>query len=148
MRVRPIAYKVGDWVYYFCPRHRVGRSPKWQRFYSGPYLITEILGSVNLRSQKTAKANKMVVHVDKVKHCTGTTPVSWLGTDGYNIVPSVMEPDVLSNMFGGIDRSVLPSSADDTNPTVVVRPSTNAGVPARYLCHIHASYDVVSVKNM
>jgi len=24
---------------YFCPRHRVGRSPKWQNFYSGPYFI-------------------------------------------------------------------------------------------------------------
>jgi len=32
MRVKPIPYKVGDWVYYFCPRNRVGRSPKWQRF--------------------------------------------------------------------------------------------------------------------
>jgi len=39
MRVRPSVYTVGAWVYYFCPRHRVGRSPKWQNFYSGPYLI-------------------------------------------------------------------------------------------------------------
>jgi len=29
MRVKPAVYPVGDWVYYFCPRHRVGRSPKW-----------------------------------------------------------------------------------------------------------------------
>jgi len=36
MQVKTISYKVGDWVYYFCPRHRVGRSPKWQRFYNGP----------------------------------------------------------------------------------------------------------------
>jgi len=34
-RVRPNVYTVGDWVYYFCPRHRIGRSPKWQNFYSG-----------------------------------------------------------------------------------------------------------------
>jgi len=68
MRVKPIAYKVGDWVYYFCPRHRVGRSPKWQWFYSGPYLVTEILGPVNFRLQKSVKANRKVVHVDKVKH--------------------------------------------------------------------------------
>jgi len=47
MRVKPTAYQVGDWVYYFCPRHWVGRSPKWQRFYSGPFLVTEILGTVN-----------------------------------------------------------------------------------------------------
>jgi len=28
MRVRPAVYKVGDWVYYFCPQHRGERSPK------------------------------------------------------------------------------------------------------------------------
>jgi len=36
MRVRPAIYKLGDWVYYFCPIHWVGRSSKWQNFYSGP----------------------------------------------------------------------------------------------------------------
>jgi len=44
MRVKPTNYQVGDWVHYFCPRHRVRRSPKWQRLYSGPFLVTEILG--------------------------------------------------------------------------------------------------------
>jgi len=52
MRAKPTPYEVGDWVYYFCPRHTVGRSPKWQRFYSGPFLIMEVLGAVNLRIQK------------------------------------------------------------------------------------------------
>jgi len=41
MRVRPEVYTEGDWVYYFCPQHRVGRSPKWQRFYFGPFLVVE-----------------------------------------------------------------------------------------------------------
>jgi len=54
MRVKPTNYRVSDWVYYFCPRHRVGRSPKWQRFYSGPFLVTEVLGAVNLRIQKSS----------------------------------------------------------------------------------------------
>jgi len=134
MQVKPMSYKVGDWVYYFCPRHRVGRSPKWQRFYSGPYLVTEILGPVNLRLQKTTKVNKMVVHVDKVKHCTGTTPVSWLGTDSYNIVPAALEPDVFTNMFGGVDRDEEILSADEINMNIIRRPKRNAGVPARFLC--------------
>jgi len=79
MKVRPNVYAVGDWVFYFCPRHRMGRSPKWQNFYSGPYLIVEILGTVNVRIQKTAKASAMVVHVDKLKMCKGETPESWIG---------------------------------------------------------------------
>jgi len=79
MRVRPRVYAVGDWVFYFCPRHRVGRSPKWQNFYSGPYLVVELLGQVNIRIQKSAKASAMVVHVDKIKMCKGEVPNSWIG---------------------------------------------------------------------
>jgi len=43
MRVKPAVYQFGDWVYYFCPRRRVGRSPKWQRFYSGPFFVIKNL---------------------------------------------------------------------------------------------------------
>jgi len=77
MRVKSTYYQVGDWIYHFCPRHRVGRSPKWQRFYSGPFLIIEILGAANVRIQKSPRSNPMVVHVDKVKQYMGKTPVSW-----------------------------------------------------------------------
>jgi len=45
----------------------------------------------------------MVVHVDKVKQCLGETPTSWLGTESYNVIPNTLEPDVLSNMFGGVE---------------------------------------------
>jgi len=108
MRVKPTKYQVGDWVYYFCPRHRVGRSPKWQRFYSGPFLVIDILGAVNLRIQKSARANMMVVHVNKVKLCLGETPTPWLDIEFYNVIPNTLEPDVLSNIFGGVDRGECP----------------------------------------
>jgi len=42
-------------------------------------LIVEILGKVNVRIQKTAKASVMVVYVDKIKLCKGETPESWMG---------------------------------------------------------------------
>jgi len=61
--------------------------------------------------------------------------------DNYNVVPVNLEPDVLSNLFGGVDRSGGPSSADDTNTSVIGRPRRKAGVPARFLCRIYASYD-------
>jgi len=114
MRVKTTVYGVGHWVYYFCPRHRVGRSPKWQRFYSGPFLVIEKLGAVNLRIQKSARANAMVVQVDKVKHCTGETPVSWLGGDDYHVVPPILEPDALPIIFGDVDRNAGDSADDDT----------------------------------
>jgi len=100
----------------------------------------EKLGSVNLQIQRSPRANPMVVHVDKVKHCMGTTPVSWLGTDNYQVIPLALEPDVLPILFGGIDRS----SADDVDSNVVMRPKRNAAVPARFLCQIYAVPNTVS----
>jgi len=76
----------------------------------------------------------------------GTTPASWLGTDNYNVVPNNLEPDLLPNMFGGEDKTGLLSSADDMNTTFIVRPKRNAGVPARFLCQIYASYGDESLK--
>jgi len=35
-RVRPVEFKEGELVWYFCPRSPCGTSPKWNRFYSGP----------------------------------------------------------------------------------------------------------------
>jgi len=141
MRVKPTSYQVGDWIYYFCPRHRVGRSQKWQRFYSWPFLIIEILGAVNLRIQKSPRANPMVVHVDKVKQCMGETHVSWLGTQTYTVIPITVESDVLPIMFGGVDRGGLSTSAVYVEPNVMVKPKRNAGVPARILSRIYAAWD-------
>jgi len=140
MRVKPTTYKVGDWVYYFCPRHRVGRSPKWQRFYSGPFLVIELLGTVNLRIQKSARANPMVVYIDKVKQCMGETPVSWLSGDNYNVLLTTLEPEVLTNMFGGTDRGGISTSGDDLETTVIERPKKKAGVPARFLSRVYAKW--------
>jgi len=140
MRVKLTNYQVGNWVYYFCPRHRVGRFPKWQRFYSGPILVMEILGTVNLKIQKSARANMMVVHVDKVKQCLGETPTSWLETECYNVLPAAMELDALPNMFGVVDRSGVATFDDDGEINVVLRLKRNAGVPARFLSRIYAVY--------
>jgi len=96
--------------------------------------VIEKLGSVNLRIKRSPRANPMVVHVDKIKHCTGTTPASWLGIDDYQVLPSGLEPDALPNMFGGVDRS----SPCDTDTGLATRPKKNAAIPARFLSHVFA----------
>jgi len=78
LRVRPKLFKKCDWVWYYYPRRRVGRSPKWQRLYTGPYLIVEEVGPVNLKLQRSARSLPFVVHRDKVKKCYGDHPSSWL----------------------------------------------------------------------
>jgi transposase InsO family protein len=66
-RVRPVSFNVGDPVLYFCPRTRIGTSPKWTRFYSGPFNIVRKLNDVNYVIQLTPRSRLMVVHVNKLK---------------------------------------------------------------------------------
>jgi len=142
MRVRPNVYAVGDWVFYFCPRHRVGRSPKWQNFYSGPYLIVEILGMFNVRIQKSAKAGAMVVHVDKIKTCRGETPKSWMGESEERLVDRI-ERGAFIDLF---DESSTARNAEIINDIENdiqeekkrARPKRNAPMPARYIQRIYA----------
>ena len=37
--VKPVEFEFGELVWYFCPRSSHGTSPKWNRFYSGPYTV-------------------------------------------------------------------------------------------------------------
>ena len=78
LRVRPNKYSVGQWVFYYYPRRYVGRSPKWQKLYTGPYLVTQVMGPVNVKIQLSRRAQPFIVHVDKLKLCLGETPNSWL----------------------------------------------------------------------
>jgi hypothetical protein len=77
LRSKPQHYSVGMWVWYYHPRRFVGRSPKFQRLYTGPFLITKLLGPVNVVLQKGPRANPFVTHVDKLKRCHGPTPKDW-----------------------------------------------------------------------
>jgi hypothetical protein len=78
MKVNHTEFNKHDWVYYFYPRKRVGKSPKWQRLYTGPFLVTERLGPVNYVIQKSAKADPIIVHADKLRLFDGDAPKSWL----------------------------------------------------------------------
>lgn len=82
MRVRPARYRVGEWVYYYCPRRYTGRTPKWQRMYSGPFLVVQVVGPVNVRLQASKRSASFLSHIDKLKHCRGPTPESWLESGG------------------------------------------------------------------
>ena len=78
IRVRKADFRVGEWVWYWYPRRYTKRSPKWQKMYVGPFLVTRIIEPVNYVIQRSARAKPIVVHVDKLKRCYGETPNSWL----------------------------------------------------------------------
>jgi len=78
IRVKEQTFKEGDWVWYWYPRRYLRKSPKWQKCYTGPYLIVRVIPPVNFVLQLSAKSKPFVVHTDKLKKCYGETPVSWL----------------------------------------------------------------------
>ena len=65
--VKPAEFQEGDLVWYFCPRARLGTSPKWTRFYSGPYRVVRKVNDVNYVIQLSPKSRQFVVHVNKIK---------------------------------------------------------------------------------
>jgi len=48
LRVRPARYKVEDWVLYFNPRKYRGKQDKWRRKFTGPHLVVDVPGPVNV----------------------------------------------------------------------------------------------------
>src|SRR6218665_2415323 len=69
LRVRPASFKVNDLVYYFSPRRYVGRSPKWQKQFTGPFRIIRQSGPVNYVIRRSARAKPFQAHVDKLRLC-------------------------------------------------------------------------------
>jgi len=69
LRTRTTDYSDGSRVWVLVPRRRVGRYPKWQSFYQGPFLVLKRLGPVNYLVQRSAHSRPWTVHVDKLKPC-------------------------------------------------------------------------------
>jgi len=81
LKVKPKQFGIGDWVYYHYPRKFQSKSAKWQKSYTGPYLIVRMIEPVNCVLQRSAKAKPFVVHINKLKNCYGPTPTSWLTSE-------------------------------------------------------------------
>ena len=78
VKVKATTFKVGEWVWYFYPRRYTKKSPKWQRNYVGPYLVTKVIEPCDYVIQKTKKSAPQVVHGDKLARYYGEPPKSWL----------------------------------------------------------------------
>ena len=77
LRVKPKKYQPVYWVYYFNPRKFKGKQEKWQRKYSGPFLVEKTVGEVNVIIRKNRNAKPMCVHIDKLKpYISDDTPQS------------------------------------------------------------------------
>lgn len=71
LRVCPAEFQPGDKVYYYHPRRYQGRTPKWSRWYTGPFVVVEQKVAVNYVIRKSNNSRPLTVHVDKLKLCLG-----------------------------------------------------------------------------
>ena len=66
-------FERGDPVWLHNPRRKKGRTPKLQRPWKGPYLVTSLLDDLIYRIQKGPRSKQMVVHVDRLKKYQGNS---------------------------------------------------------------------------
>ena len=81
LRVKNTEFQVGDWTYYYYPRRYAHRSPKWSKNYIGPYLVVKKIPPCDYVIQRTKRSTPIVTHGNKLKHCRGPVPASWLKSD-------------------------------------------------------------------
>ena len=127
MRVRPQTFKTGTWVWYFIPRRRQGRCPKWESFGQGPYLVIRELGTSNVVIQSSPRAKPIIVHTDKLKQCFTEGLTSWLpGTVTTDVPcePTTPSPPVQVDSDASSDSSVHSETYN--------RPRRNTRIPARF----------------
>ena len=60
-------FQEGDRVWIYTFRKRQGRSPKLQKFWRGPYKITQKLSDANYRVQNVHGGRAQIVHFDRLK---------------------------------------------------------------------------------
>jgi len=80
-----------QWVCYFNPRKFVGRQDKWERKYTGPFLIVDTPSPVTVQLQRRKGAKTMTVHTDKVKPFLGEVRKCWLADEPSSDVRQIPE---------------------------------------------------------
>ena len=61
----PQSFEAGDLVRVYSPHRYKGRTPKWQRCYSGPYEVVRRVNAVNYVVRKNSCAQPLTIHVNK-----------------------------------------------------------------------------------
>lgn len=81
IKTHTIPYKVGDAVWYYNPKRKVGFNPKLQRPWKGPMIVTECLNDILFRIKSGPRANPFVVHHDKLRPYLGEDKPTWFDSN-------------------------------------------------------------------
>lgn len=67
----------GDPVWLYNTKRKKGISPKLQRHWEGPYIVTEKINDMLYKIQRDARAKVKVVHYNRLWKYKGDKPTSW-----------------------------------------------------------------------
>jgi transposase InsO family protein len=129
VKTRPTTLAPGVWVWHYCPRRYIQRSPKWQKLYDGPYLVIRKVNEVNYVLQKNKKSAAFITHVDKLKVCGDQNRVSWLSLPESEDTDSVVAAPISKPKDCRYPARVLDEVDEEER---LVRPRRQVGRPSRF----------------
>ena len=123
LRVREKNFPVGTSVWYYCPRRYQRRSPKWQKMYTGPFLVVKYISPVNYVIQRSKHSLPKVVHADKLRAWAGEPLPSWLketpsekvAADGEAVEVTQPKPNERNDVNGRSGQAESSESSDESD---------------------------------
>jgi len=131
MQVKQKSFEVGESVYYFNPRRFQGRSEKWARKYTGPFVVEKVLSPVNYLLRRSPRSKPFVSHVDKLRKC--------FETESQPVLPSAAPRPAVSPLPpspGREDLQLVLGACDDSygsDEERVARPKRQTRAPKRFI---------------
>jgi len=131
MLVKQRSFVVGDSVYYYNSRRFQGRSDKWSRKYTGPFVVEKVLLPVTYLLRRSPRCRPFVTHVDKLRRCLEAEPeVAPPTAAGDPVVPPNPPSPGRENAPTTVVYSQEPCSSDEEREA---RPKRSARAPQRLI---------------
>jgi hypothetical protein len=91
-----VCFEVGDNVWLYTPQKRKGLSPKFQRYWNGPFTVVKRINDLVYKLQSGARSKPTTVHRNRLWKYIGQHPQTWLKVSGpteYE-VPVDQQPEI------------------------------------------------------
>ena len=119
--VKGTDFQPGQYVLFYYPRRRQGKSLKLSRLNVGPYRVVKRLNAVNYIIMLTPRSKPLIAHVDKLKLWTGSEPECWKDSRPDDDVSNSSSPPAAD----GTDDSSQPPSEEVPGELEDVEDSTS-----------------------
>jgi len=131
MRVKQKSFQVGESVYYYNPRRFKGRSDKWARKYTGPFVVEKVLSQVTYLLRRSPRSKPFVSHVDKLRKCyeIEPEPAHPVAADE----PVVLSPPPLPGREDTAQSLEVCEESNRSDDERVARPKRQTRAPKRFI---------------